>query len=202
VQALPQRVLGHQRVELAGDLAVPAGGEVAIDRQLERGDAKLVQAADLGRGERLVRDIGERRAAPQAQRVAGRARRDELLEAPRVQLAVAEPQLVTTPPRDDLRAVAAVGEHLAQLRDIQLDHLGRRRRRLVTPEPHDDPVRRDGRAGVQRQQRQQCPWLPGADQHRLAAGACLHGSENADVHIASDRCSTTVLPRNGRNNDL
>ena len=196
VQALPQRVLGHQRVELADDLAVPAGGQVTVDRQLERRDAKLVQTADLGRRERLVRHIRQRRAAPQAQRVARRARRDELLEAPRIQLAVAEPQLVTAPARDDLGAVATVGERLAQLRDVQLHHLGRRRRRLVTPEPPDEPIRRDRRARVQRQQRQQRPWLPRADEHRLAAGAGLHGSENADVHIAAQRSlhEATVLP--------
>jgi hypothetical protein len=184
VQPLPQRILGHQRVELAGDLTVPSRGQVAIDRQLERRDPKLVQAADLRRRERLVRHIRERRTAPQAQRVARRARRNELLEAPRIQLTVAQPQLVTAPARDDLRAVGAVGEHLAQLRDVQLDHLGRGRRRLLTPEPLDEPVRRDRRARVQRQQRQQGPWLPRADRHRLVAGACLHGSENANVHIA------------------
>ena len=196
VQALPQRVLGHQRVELADDLAVPAGGQVTVDRQLERRDTKLVQTADLGRRERLVRHIRQRRAAPQTQRVARRARRDELLEAPRIQLPVAEPQLVTAPARDDLGAVATVGERLAQLRDVQLHHLGRCGRRLLTPEPPDEPIRRDRRTGVQRQQREQRPWLPRADEHRLAAGACLHGSENADVHIAPQRSlhEATVLP--------
>jgi hypothetical protein len=57
VQPLAQRVLGHERLELGGDLAVPAGRQVAIDRQLERRDAKPLETPDLGRSERLVRHI-------------------------------------------------------------------------------------------------------------------------------------------------
>src|SRR3954452_20168739 len=67
---------------------------------------------------------GAPRPPPEPQRVARRAARHELLEAPRVELAVAEAQLVPAPARDDLRAVVAVGDRLAQLRDVELDHLG------------------------------------------------------------------------------
>ena len=99
--ALAQRVLGQQRLDLADDLVVAAGGEVGVDRELGGGQAQLVQAADLGGRERLVGDVGERLAAEQRQRlargVAGRAAgrlADEPLEAQRVDQLAVDLQLV------------------------------------------------------------------------------------------------------------
>ena len=74
VQPLAQRLLGHQRLELADHLAVPPGRQVTVDGQLDRGQAQLLQAADLRGGERLVGDVGQRRAAPQRQRLRAASR--------------------------------------------------------------------------------------------------------------------------------
>jgi hypothetical protein len=60
VQALTQRLLGQQRLQLRQHLAVTAGLEVLVDRDLERGGAKLLQAPDHGRGERLLGHVGQR----------------------------------------------------------------------------------------------------------------------------------------------
>ena len=84
-----QRMLGDERLELADQLAVRAGGEVGVDRPLERGQPQLLQPPDLGRGERLVRDVGQRRAAPQRQRLARGALCHQPLEPARVDLAPA-----------------------------------------------------------------------------------------------------------------
>ena len=115
MQPLAQRVLGQQRVDLAEDLLVAAGGQVGVDRQLGGGQPQLLEPADLGAGERLVGDVGERLAAKERQRLARgvRSRRaagrlaDEPLEAQRVDQLAVDLQLVRAPARDDLRA--AVG---------------------------------------------------------------------------------------------
>ena len=68
------------------------GGELGVDRELDRPQVKLLEAADLWGGERLGGDVGERGAAPQLERGAGQAIRpgarrlasgllDQLLEA-------------------------------------------------------------------------------------------------------------------------
>ncbi len=70
MQALAQRVRRDERVELGDHLDMAAGLEVGVDRQLGRPQPQLLEAADLGGGERLVRDVGERVAAPQRERLA------------------------------------------------------------------------------------------------------------------------------------
>ena len=81
VQRLPQRLLEHEPLELADHLAVPAGGEVELDRQLDGRQPQLLQPADLGGGERLAGDVVERGAAPQGERLARPAAGHEPLEA-------------------------------------------------------------------------------------------------------------------------
>ena len=114
VNALAQRVLGQQRLDLADDLLVAARGQVGVDRQLGGGQAQLLEPADLRARERLVGDVGERLAVEQRERLArGVARRaarrlgDQPLEAQRVDQLAVDLQLVRAPARDDLRA--AVG---------------------------------------------------------------------------------------------
>ena len=46
------------------------GGEVGLDAHLERRQALLLQARDLGRRERRRGELGQRRPAPQRQRLA------------------------------------------------------------------------------------------------------------------------------------
>ena len=43
--------------------------EIRLDPMLERAEPQFLEARDLRLGERLIREIGERRAAPQAQRL-------------------------------------------------------------------------------------------------------------------------------------
>ena len=83
VQALAQRLLRQQRLELRQHLAVAPGVEVLVDRDLERTRAQLLQAPDLRSGERLVGDVRQRRPAPQAQRLARGALGEQSLEARR-----------------------------------------------------------------------------------------------------------------------
>jgi hypothetical protein len=66
-QALPERVGGHERFELGHHVGVPAEGELGLEPGLQRGDAQLLEARRLGDGERLVGEVGQGRAPPQAE---------------------------------------------------------------------------------------------------------------------------------------
>ena len=70
MQALAQRVLGDDRVDLPGDLQMVPRGQVRVERELDGLDAQLLEAPDLRRGERRVGHVGQRRAAPQRERLA------------------------------------------------------------------------------------------------------------------------------------
>jgi hypothetical protein len=196
VEALAQRFGGDERLELCDHTAVPALAEVMLDCELERRQPQLLEPADLGGRERLVGDIIERRAAPQFQRLARRAAGEQALEVLRVDRAGADAQLIALASRDDLRAVRARRERLAQLRHIHLDQLARRRRRLLAPQAVDQTRGRDRRSGVERQQRQQRARLAAAERDRAPVDACLHGSQDTDVHHTIAKADPT--PAQGR----
>ena len=187
VEALAQRLLREQRLDLGDRLGVAAGGEVLLERLLDRGQAQLLQAADLEPRERLGGDVVERRSPPEGERLARGSLGHELLEAARVELARADPQLIAVPARDDLRAVVRGPERLAQLRDVDLDHLVRRRRRRLAPEAVDQRLGRDRGSLVEGEQGEQRARLPRADGDRLVVDARLHGSEKSKVHSNAPR---------------
>ena len=184
VQPLAQRLGGNKRLELSEHLAVSALRQVVLDRKLDRGQPQLLEPADLRARERLLRHVIQRRAAPQRQRLARRRPRDEPLKALRIDGARAEPQLVAASARDDLRAVPARCERLAQLGHVDLDDLGRRRRRLLAPEPVDQTHSRDRGVGVERQHRQQRARLAPAEGDLPPVDAGLHGSQDLDVYLS------------------
>ena len=186
LRPLAQRVRRHQSLQLGDQLGVEAGGEVGLDPLLEGGDAELVQAHRLGVRERLVREIGEGRAAyeleclPQQLRLAaglggGTRLTQQLLEARRVDLL-----------RIDAQQVAAgmgldrVGSHeLAQLGDVDLQGRARRHRRLRRPDGVDELIGRDDAVRLEEQHGQQAP-LP------LAGGRDRHSTPH-DLEGTEDR---------------
>jgi hypothetical protein len=196
VQLLAQRLLCNQRFELADDLAMAAGGEVALDRQLERGEPQLLEPTDLGRGERLTGHVIQRRPVPQRQRFARGRLRDEPLEASGIDVAGAEAQLVAAPARDDLGAVAARGERLAQLGHVNLNQLRRGCRRLLAPKTLDQALARDRRARIEREHRQQRPRLDAAERDRPPIDDRLQRSKNLDVHITGTSSDPTAAHAN------
>jgi hypothetical protein len=74
LQPLAQRVLRRERVELGDELDVLSEGEVGVEPLLQRHEPQLLEARDLGLGERLVRHVRERGAAPERERLAQRRR--------------------------------------------------------------------------------------------------------------------------------
>jgi hypothetical protein len=81
VEALSARGLADERFQLTDDLGVPAAmRQVGVDPLLHRRHPQLFEPRDLGLGEPLVGQVGERRAAPDRQRLAqGRRRARRLL---------------------------------------------------------------------------------------------------------------------------
>ena len=65
-EALAQRMLGTERLELADERGVAAELERRVDPLLERGQPQLLEPLDRRAGKRLVREVGERRPAPEA----------------------------------------------------------------------------------------------------------------------------------------
>src|SRR4029450_1194095 len=68
-QALTQRMLGNQRLELRDQLVVAPGGELGLDPLFESGQPQLLEALDVQPGKRLELQIGQRPAAPQPTRL-------------------------------------------------------------------------------------------------------------------------------------
>jgi hypothetical protein len=69
-QALAERVLEHQGLQLADEVDVAAELEVNLDPLLERRHASRVQAGRLHHAQALGGEVGQRWAAPQGQRCA------------------------------------------------------------------------------------------------------------------------------------
>jgi hypothetical protein len=178
---------------------VAPGGEIAVDRQLARGQPALLELSDLGGRERLLREVRQRRAAPHAEPLAQEHRRalrvavgerppaafDQLVEALDVELAGPDPQAVAAGRRLDHRAVA---ERPAQARDVHLQGLDRSVRRVVAPQRERQPIGAHGLVGVQQQDGQQRARLRAArDRSTVSPGADLERSQDAVTHVAP-RC--------------
>jgi hypothetical protein len=91
-RALPERVLTDEKLELRNHLLVTTGGEARLDQFFARADPKLVEPRNRPLRERLIGEIGQRRTAPERQRLGQQGNR--VLRAPRIQ--VRAPGLVKT----------------------------------------------------------------------------------------------------------
>ena len=169
-----------QPVELADHLGVATRLEVGVDRELGRAQPQLLQPADLGGRERLVGEVREWFAPPQRQRVARRDSSISRSKRDRVDFAVSELQLIAAPARNDPGAVAI--QRAAQMRDVELDHLLRGRRRPFAPQALGQPIGGDRRPRLQREHREHCPLLAGAQLDRAVLEANLERPQQPQIH--------------------
>jgi hypothetical protein len=177
-EALAVWVLAHERLELADERRVAAGGEIGVDPVLEARQAELVEPGALRLGETSLRDIGERAAAPERKRRGGLAGCDERLEALEVELARVDAKPVT----GRLRLQAVLAQQLAQLGHVDLQRLRRRLGRLVVPERVDQTVRGDGPVPLQEERGEQRPLLRAAQLERAAVVEDLERAQDAEFH--------------------
>ena len=112
-QALAQRMLADERLELGNGLGVAAERELDLEPLLERDEAQLLESGDLVAGEGLVAEVRQRRPTPEAERLAEhlrrlasvavgeqpRARAEQILEPCRVERARLDAEQVAGRPR-------------------------------------------------------------------------------------------------------
>jgi hypothetical protein len=161
--------------ELPGHLVMAPEREIRVDASLERDEPALLEARDLVLREVVVCEVGERRTAPQRERVTQHRGRvaglnvarvvDELLEAVGVERLGRKLQHVAARTRD--KRVDA--DRLAQLRDVALERLRRRVRALLAPELLDQLLARDELVRVQQQDCEQFALPATADGDRTIA---------------------------------
>ena len=161
-QALVERVLRDQRVELARDVRVAAARQLRLEAVTEAGEAQLLEPRDLGLGEARAAHVRERGAAPEPQRVAqdrgrrgGVAARQLGASAPRVR----GEAVGVEPARRHAQRVAAalvhdevVAERGAQPRGQHLHRTARMLRAVLFPQLVHHPVHVDRGAVAGEQQ--------------------------------------------------
>ena len=194
-----------QRFELAHHVAVAAEREVGLDPRFERGQAELLEPRTLAAARTAPSELGQRGPAPERQRLAepvgrllgialrpapARASANDALEPGEVELVRLELEGVARRARVQLRG----GQHLAQLRDVDLHHLLRGLRDVLAPEVVDDPVERDRAVGVEEQEREERPLLACRDLQRRMTIEHLQRAEQAKVHLET----RSTLPRRPR----
>ena len=74
-EVLAERIRADERLELADQLRVAAVGEIVLDPLLEARESELLQAGDLGLGEALVGEVGQRVSSPELRAPAPASRR-------------------------------------------------------------------------------------------------------------------------------
>ena len=146
-QAFPQPVFADEHVQLAQHLLMSTEREVAVDPVHQRRQPELVELGDLFTAVRFEQQTRQGRTAPKAEPLAQElgsrfeftrglalARGGEQLpEARNVQLIVVDSEAVAAVRRPN-RVVTVASQRLAQLGDVDVDGLLRRRRRRRAPE--------------------------------------------------------------------
>jgi hypothetical protein len=185
---LAKRILPDRRFGERQGIGHLARRELRGGELLDGVEVPIGEAPDVRLGKLLVGKVGQRRPAPQRERgpkplrstdpvaspEALQALLDQALEPPGVDRVVGRLQLVSGLAGDDDLAGHERGQRLAQLRDVDLDRVPRRARRVLGPQCVDELVNGDDLTGVQQQDREQRPLLGRAELGRDPAG---HGLE-------------------------
>ena len=180
--ALSQRVMAEQRFGVADRSRMFAAGQEGFEPVFLGHQPELVEPRGLTGQRGFVGEVGERRTAPQTERLLqdrdGRRRvgraglscvAEQRLEPIGVELVGADLQPVAgRPALDPLGA-----ERLAEMRDVGLQGVPRRLRRFVAPQFVDQGRRRDRVVRTEDQ----------VQQHRALLGATQHDRPVVDVDL-------------------
>ena len=161
-QPLPQRVARRPAASSDATTSVPAGGDLGLQLELDRGTPELGEPAHLRLGEPLEDHVGEGLAPPQRQRRRG-GRRTVSVSPPCERGPGFGPPASSTFHHDGSprrvprphRAHRVAAEPLAELRDVVLEHPGGGGRRVVTPQVVDQAIAAYDLAAVEQQVDQQ-----------------------------------------------
>jgi hypothetical protein len=182
-------MLVDEHFELPNELTVPTQGEVCLDAQLERSQAKLLEAKDLRLDERLAREVGESRPAPEAERIVEQSRSlvglgllcllDELLEAEEVELVGCDPDQISGITGDERLARA---KRLPQPRDVELERVGGGPGRTRSPELVDEAIVRDDLVRTSQQNGEKRPLSRSAERQQTPFVDDLERSQDPELH--------------------
>jgi hypothetical protein len=143
-KTLLQRVFGDESLELADKLGVATKSEIGLDPRLDGNDPQVLETRNLGLSERLEREVGECRSAPEVEAVVeesgcrggvtDRDRPSALVEQPleAVRVELVGPKLQHIPRGECAEEVGS--EDLADLRDVDTHRLKSGRRRSLAPQ--------------------------------------------------------------------
>ena len=194
-QALPQRMVRQQPADLGDGLGVTAAGKLRRDPELGGIEAELGQPFGLRLDQRRRRDVSQRAAVPEherlgelarrALRVAGRERPPAVADHGLEQLGVgvrrADAELVAGSAGDQEGAVRILQEP-TQPEYVDADEIGRLRGRRVPPHLVDQDVGRNDLPRVDQQGRQDRTPLRRADPPPVFSGPDLKRSEQPEPH--------------------
>ncbi len=194
-QVFPERMVGQEPAQLGYDLGGPAAGQLRGDPQLGGVQAPLGQAFGLRVDERRRRDVGQRAAPPErerlgeqadrALRISGRKRAptvmDQGVEDLEVAVRVAQAELIARSAGPQDAAVGVVHE-MAQPVHVDADQVGRPGGRRVPPHLADQHVDRNDLPGPDQQDRQEGTPLRGSDLLPVLSGPDLKGPEQPEPH--------------------
>ena len=191
-QPLAERMARAQRLELCHELRRLAAAQVGLQPVLERLEPQLLEPGRLRLGKRLVREVGQRRAAPQRKGVAEQPRgggrvthRQRLapftgkpLESMRIDLLRVHAQQVAGRARDN----RVRPQQLAQPRDVDVHRLDGRLGQILSPQLVDEPVGGDELVGIHQQDRQQGTLSHSSERERPGIAAHLQRAEDPEIH--------------------
>ena len=168
---------------------MPSECEIGIDPILECSRAELVEVRG-GAGDRLSREVGQRRAAPESQRIGetlrgngrfGAARVvDEPEKAVEVELTVGDTEQISRGPCDE-----PLAELPAQAAEMILQRRERSRRRCVPPDAGNEAIDRHDAVGIQEEQREHRPPPFAAERQHTLGVSYLQRAEDPELHRAS-----------------
>ena len=199
-QALAERVVPAQRLQLAHQFVVMAELQVRFDSTLGCHQGQLVEMGPLGVGKAGVGELGQGLTPSQPQGFAehgGRLGRlahgaqtapfgHQVLESGRVQVSGPDCERIAGFGGDD----GGGAESSAQLDDLGLQGVGRFRRPPVAPELVDQAIGADRISATERQESQQGPLLGAANRYRRTPSDHLELAEEVHFHPPTVRPMT------------
>ncbi len=191
-QALAQRMLPNERLQLAHYLGVAAERQVRLETLRKRDQPQLLQPTDLVTCKVFEPKVREGGTPPELERLpqhtacllGGTAckQRAASLEQALEPLPIERTFFDTDDVTERMRLDHALAERLSQLRDPDLDCLARGRGRTLTPQGIDEPLRRHRLTGVKEKNGQHSALLRSPERHLTTVLPDLQRAQNAELH--------------------
>ena len=204
---LPQRVLVHQRAQLADQIRVAAARELCAHALLDRLHPQLLEPPDLALSELLEPVVGERRSAPEPERglqvgrrgrrILGARPREQVLEASRVDGVGLDAERIAGSAAVDRGGIA---EPVAQAGDLFLQGLHAVARRTAGPHRLDQLVDRDRLWRAQRERREKGALLGAVELYGVSLDAHVERAEQADLDVRAHLSGNVNRRRPGTSN--